>query len=170
MGLKRSLKLKNETSYNPVTWAEWTLLDASVIENTKLKMVRTTIITGQALVPTAIKPSTNYGLLLNVASITGGFIQTSSGAFSSDVNITSSTGNKKNILASLSTITLNDFKLKLSNNSTEAVISNIRLYELPPGSQIEADFTNLTANQLNDLYPWFNYTANSGHMGMGGLN
>jgi hypothetical protein len=38
-------------------------------------------------------------------------------------------------------------------------IADIRIFELPSGSQIESDFTNLTADQLAVKYPFFSGTA-----------
>ena len=41
-----------------------------------------------------------------------------------------------------------------SVTSGKVNFKDVRIFELPTGSQIESDFTNLTADQLNTLYPF----------------
>ncbi|AOY76923.1 BppU family phage baseplate upper protein [Clostridium formicaceticum] len=146
--------LRQELNYNRSTWVEWTLEDSSIVENGRLKLIRTTL-GRQAFLNTNVKSSTKYGILLYVYENTGNLTtQGNNTPFGDSSVLISGVGNKKAILTTQSSFTVNSLALKMSGNSTSVTIQDIRLFELPSGSEIESDFTNLTADQLAVKYPY----------------
>jgi hypothetical protein len=146
----------NLLKYNPNTWAEWTK-DAGVVgDSTGLEFTANGIDYIDAVINTQLKPSTKYGILYNVKSTN----MTTDMKTSTETNTlpfdvlgipTRTVGNKKIIATTLASFTTNRFHIfvvptEIAGN--KAKIVDIRIFELPVGSSIEADFTNLTADQL----------------------
>lgn len=153
---------KNELVYNPSTWAEWT--KSNVVGNaTGLEF---TCVDGAYTITnlaTGFKTSTKYGVLLNVVSNSlnlKSIYVDNSVATSLLYIVTSATtvGNQKFTFTSKATIVSNFFNIQTNNsvggNGTKAKIKDIRVFELPAGSAIEADFAGFTADQLNNKYPF----------------
>jgi len=172
MGMRRSFKLKNEAVYTPSTWAEWTKTNSATANATGLEFP---VGYSTGVLNTNFKTSTKYGFLYSVVSST-----LAASKFYLDGNpyafnfayLPQTAGNQKIIKTTLATITLNRLYLSRQDDATGNTIKlkDIRIFELPAGSQIETDFTNLTADQLNQLYPWFYDTLSGGTMGgIGGL-
>ena len=173
MGLRRSYRLKNELVYNPGTWAEWTKTNA-VGDSSGLELTVFNELT-DAYILTNLKANTKYGILLNVVlnELTFTFI-TELGAFQVNQLLVpaGATGNKKVVLTTLSNITNNRFYIKrseLESAPKKIKLKDISVFELPAGSEIEADFTNLTADQLAVKYPWFYDRTALSINGTGGL-
>jgi hypothetical protein len=151
--------LKNELNYNRDTWAEWTKDTDVVGDSTGLEFVANGINWRSAKINTNLKPSTKYGVLYNVvsSSITSMFAVMAYGAFQYTV-IPKTVGNQKAIITSNSSITTNAFGLQITLNTEPAgnkiKIRDIRMFELPAGSEIDSDFTNLTADELAQKYPY----------------
>ncbi|MDD3039748.1 hypothetical protein [Bacteroides sp.] len=147
---------KSEVPYTPSTWEEWSNNSGTYTFASSGVTFYDDGVTFSAIkMTTAIKPSAKYGLLYNVVSntATGDLIVSGSGAFSSAA-APKTVGNNKLILNSKATITTNTFIFglfyKMAGNSI--TVKDIRVFELPTGSQIEADFTNLTADELSAKY------------------
>lgn len=155
--------LKNETTYTPSTWVEWTKDNGIAADSTGLTLVSNGTATLYTTLLINVKPSTNYGFIYNVVSCTSGTFGTTSGGglpFSNGY-LPRSVGNQKVTMTSASSITTNAFKLYIPYTETSGnsiKIKDIRVFELPSGSQIEADFYHLTADQLSFKYPWISGT------------
>ncbi len=66
-------------------------------------------------------------------------------------------GNKKLVFTTKENISDKSFQLlQFSQSSGEIAFQDIRLFELPPSSEIEADFETLTADELAQKYPYIN--------------
>lgn len=155
---------KNLLVYNPITWAEWTKTagvtgDASGLEFT----LNNTVAQTATLNNTAFKNSTKYGILYNIVSnsLAISIVELKnkdlSDTYPRIANSGSGTGNKNVVFTTKANITNNRFVLgdgSLVDNGLKVKIKDIRAFELPAGSEIEADFTNLTADQLNAKYPF----------------
>ena len=107
-----------------------------------------------------VKPATKYGLLLYVSKNTSnapfnfdpnGFLQSQPG-----INLGNTVGNKKLVFTTKENISINKlFQLfQRSQSSGEIAFQDIRLFELPAGSEIENDFNTLSADELAQKYPY----------------
>ena len=153
---------KSEVPYTPSTWAEWTKYNA-IGDSTGITFsLSNTTGSIQTPSPITLKPNTKYGLLFNIIenSMTASFYGKVAGTVvPSNATLVSNNGevgNKRFVVTLPGT--LSDVNLKVASNYTGSgtlKIKDIRLYELPTGSQIEADFTNLTADQLAIKYPFY---------------
>lgn len=149
---------KSEVPYTPSTWAEWTKPVSITGDATGMEITLTGNSYDFASIPTAIKPSTKYGVL--VVGVSGDYLNTvgldsNATCFSTALTWQHGVGNKKIVATSKATITANYLafgNFALGVNGQKAKIKDIRIFELPVGSQIEADFTNLTADQLAAKY------------------
>ena len=153
--------LKNELTYNSTTWAEWTRNSGVVGDTTGLEFTVTNGTNSIATINSNLKVSTKYGFLYNVISSTlsanqpfgiGNALE----PFAIFVPPTT-IGNQKSISTTKSSFT--DNKIRLYTGSTEATgakikLKDIRVYELPTGSEIESDFTNMSADALAVKYPF----------------
>jgi hypothetical protein len=150
----------NETDYDADTWAEWGVKSSGVVvDSTGVEFVSDGNIFQNISIPTNIKVSTKYAILYNVVSSTlqKSLILGSSG-YAISTSITKNIGNNKAIATSLATILTN--KIIFSTYNTESSgnkikIKDIRVFELPTGSQIETDFNTLTADQLALKYKFY---------------
>ncbi len=150
--------LKNESKYTPSTWVEWTKGSGVVGDSTGLEITATT--STNASLPTNLKSSTKYLLLYNVVSsslVTSGFYASTLGhkdPFGSLI-VPRTVGNQKIVATTLSSIVNNNLYFYVNADSGNKIkIKDIRLFELPAGSQIESDATNMTADQLALKYPY----------------
>lgn len=149
----------SEVPYNSTTWAEWTKSSGVVGDSSGLEITASNPSYQTTTLPTNCKVSTKYGVLYNVVSNT--FINTlitTGGAFSY-VAIPSGLGNNKVILTSIASITSNYFGVQNGVNTeptgNKIKLKDIRLFELPTGSQIETDFNTLTADQITAKYMFY---------------
>ena len=152
-------KPENMLVYNPTTWAEWTKTAGVVGDATGLEFSELVGAYRKASLTGAFKPNTAYGLLFNVVSsdTTGIFYVSQSNTAFNARGLSTLTGHQSHIITTKSVIDSNIFMIELAGGSTTGntiKIENIRLFELPAGSEIEADFANLTADQLNAKYPF----------------
>lgn len=150
--------LKNELNYNRETWAEWSKI-LSAGDVTGLEFTGDGAEYPRAHMNSSLKPSTKYGILFNVIvnnmdkSLMLSNYLTGSNVLLANANFV---GNTKTIITTTTPINTNRFRFEISCPAagTKLKIRDIRVFELPPGSQIEADFTNLTADQLAQKYPY----------------
>lgn len=150
---------KSEVPYAASTWAEWTTSGATVTkDSTGISMTITGSTMYLVFSGLALKVSTKYGILYNVISKSG----YSALQFDHNYNslnaitggISTAIGNNKGITWS-SNVPFNLVTIYRSGAVGDSIkIKEIRIFELLTGSQIEADFTNLTADQLVAKYPF----------------
>lgn len=158
--LLSGLSLKNELDYNRETWAGWIKTAGAVGDSTGLEFTADGTNYIYARLPVQLKPSTKYGLLLTVLSNTGAPLSLENYIVDSNTQIANSSivGNVKAVFTTKASISSNILSLYVSSVIAAGlkikIANNIRLYELPAGSQIETDFTNLTADQLALKYPY----------------
>ena len=165
--LCNKLTYATEVPYIESTWAEWALAsnvpvngNPTVNNNNLTFTVSAGTTNGYCRVGmsnTNIKPSTEYGVLVNVPINTINTVFKLEGQISNSDTIipSNATGNSKAIFTTLANIKSNVFGMYCWNAVTGGVIkmNSIRVFELPVGSLIEYDFTNLSADQLNLKYP-----------------
>jgi hypothetical protein len=153
--------LKNELNYNRETWAEWTKPTGVTVVNGELIIT----LNGSSFItpslPTNLKPSTKYGILAYAITPASAALKISNNLTGSFVTLMTigSTGNAKQVITTQSSITTNSFILtnSVAGTSGEQIkIKDIRIFELPAGSEIEADFETLTADELAQKYPYIN--------------
>jgi hypothetical protein len=157
-GAKTQYNYTNELNYNTNTWAEWTKTAGVTGDSTGLSFDITQI--SGANLPSTMKSNTKYGILMNIVSntlVTNSLYFKNYGgtnATSPFVNTNGEVGNKKHIFTT--DAVLSDVRITIGKNNAGTGIAKIldfRIFELPTGSSIEADFTGLTADQLNAKYP-----------------
>lgn len=149
--------LKNELNYNRETWAQWVVLSSGIIKDSS----GISISEGSKYVyiPTKVKPLTKYGLLYNIVenSITEGGIRGSNYLTGSYITLSSNLGNNTKTFITHEVIDLNRFGIETTSTTVGSIkIKDFRLFELPTGSEIEADFETLTADELAQKYPYIN--------------
>lgn len=151
---------KSEIPYTPSTWAEWEIdtQGTFIRDSTGMKMIADGVNFIDVKIPMNFKISTRYGVILNVVEKTTihqiGFRSGESGAFTGQ-NITLVVGNNKTTFTTNTalTSTLVWFYLREIEPAGNYIkLKDIRIFELPTGSQIETDFNTLTADQLAAKY------------------
>ena len=151
--------LKNELNYNRDTWAEWTKPTGVTVVNGELII---TLNGSSSITPSLaanFKPSTKYGILLYGTAPDSAGLQISNNLTGSYVSLLGMglTGNAKQVITTQSSIATNIFKITNNTAGTsgeQIKIKDIRIFELPAGSEIEADFETLTADELAQKYPY----------------
>lgn len=148
---------KSEVAFNPDTWAEWTVGSAVTKSPDGLTIVAPN--NDNVSMNTALKPSTKYGVLLYVIENTAtAYLRVISGRITSNsfsITTVGSTGNAKTVFTTLATITENKFITDFNSLATGYIkIKDIRIFELPAGSEINTDFTNMPVNELANKYPY----------------
>jgi hypothetical protein len=156
--------LKNELNYNRDTWAEWTKSAGVVADATGIEITADGANYVSAIIGGSFKPSTKYGILLYCvsSSLTDGVyfggISTLDFSNIGISNIRIPVGNYRVITTSKPDLSAGkNFRVSVKNtetNGNKIKLRDIRVFELPTGSEIEADFTNLTADQLAQKYPY----------------
>lgn len=159
--------LKNEANYNNQTWAEWTKTNA-VADSTGIELTNMPVGNSSSMIiPMNLKPSTKYGFLYNVVSstLTTDFFGMSANSAFSGFTMQKTVGNAKKVVTTNATITLNQLYIYIDTtlgvDGNKVKIKDLRVFELPAGSEIEKDFdstvtgaTNLTEDQLVAKYPY----------------
>ena len=155
--------LKNELNYNRDTWAEWTKTTGVTGDSTGLELVADNTNEKRSTIATNLKGSTKYGILFNVQNNTLAVVNLNaySSLTGSSFTIANKgiTGNAKVIITTQTTIATNNLTIYISSSEptgNKIKIRDIRLFELPAGSEIEADFETLTADELAQKYPYIN--------------
>jgi hypothetical protein len=149
--------LKNELNYNRDTWEEWILGPNASIVNGCLN-INGDGSGNSTLLNTNCKPGTKYGLIFNFP------LNTLSGSLRLNADLIGVTtviytngivGNHKFTFTTQSVLTNNRLGINLSSTTTGYIqIRDIRMFELPAGSEIESDFNTMTAGQLAQKYPY----------------
>ena len=140
---------RNELTYSG-DYREWVLSDATSIVDGKLRLERTTLGAQARRLNTAFKPNTKYLFLLYYHEGNRSFQIANSAVFPINTTIAPASGgigNRKNILTTLETLTGSEVVFKLDTTGY-AVISDIRAFELPSGSEIESDANTKSADAL----------------------
>lgn len=155
--------LKNELNYDPTTWAEWSKNNV-VGDATGLEFTMVDNAFAIASIPTNFKPSTNYILVINIASNSLGVSKplkvdnTVATAAFYIVTSASGVGNKKFMFTSHAVISTNRLFIQsdktVGDAGTKVKLRDIRVYECPSGSQIETDYNSLSADQFAVKYPY----------------
>ena len=147
---------RNLLHYDPVTWAEWTLSARNSVSGNALTFTPDGINTTSANIAAIAKTNTKYGVILNVPARGSSYFEfdfgSSIGAGGFYANL--SVGNNKIVGTTGASIASNRFTLYQGVVPVGQIctIRDIRVFELPTGSQIEADFTNLTGDALAVKY------------------
>jgi hypothetical protein len=151
--------LKNELTYNKNTYDEWLVTSPQLTtkNNTGIEITSDNVLYPNVSIHTNMKPATKYGMLYNVVSCTlvDKFIL--DGKCFNYQQLSKLVGNNKSIQTSNSAIMNNKFGVQIYNvepAGNKIKFKDFRVYELPAGTQIEADFINLTADQLALKYPF----------------
>jgi len=144
--------------YNPATWAEWTKGTGVTGDITGLELTSTvSVYVNASMANLNTKINTKHGVLYNVVSkdiVSNLNLTKICGA---DAVMPSIIGNNKYVFASTSnTILVKTFQVFIyeASSGLKIKLKDIRLFELPVGSQIESDFNTMTADQLNIKYPF----------------
>ena len=150
--------LKNELVYNRDTWAEWTKTANVVTDTTGIEFTANGSAT-YTTIPVSIKPLTKYGILFNIVSnsLDKEFYMSESFTGVPVALSTVQTGYRKITVTSQQAISINTFGIRPSTGNAigaKIKLRDIRIFELPTGSQIESDFNTLTADQLAEKYPY----------------
>ena len=159
--LVKGLTAKQLLTYTPSTMAEWNVVGTGGSKGSGSLHLVADAGTDKVEIATTCKNSTKYGLLYNISAtdLNGDIlIPDVSALVSPTVTLTKNVGNNKATITTVANITSNNLLISLSAGNTDGKyvdLNSIRLFELPTGSQIETDFTNLTADQLNNMYPLF---------------
>ena len=151
--------LKNELNYNRETWEEWRGLDPTFVVNNYL------VIEGneqavQINLPTDFKPDTKYGVLVyvrsnNRTSYTYISLPTANRPIPSNLTIyEGETGNFKFTTVTATEFIYNQWWFYAGPDSGKIELGDLRVFELPEGSEIENDFETMTADQLALKYPY----------------
>ncbi len=153
---------KSEVPYTPATYMEWTVVGTNTTKGSSGIHLSDDGFNEMVHMATNLKVNTKYGILFSVLNM-----QFNSGAFLYDSKEGLSAlgggymypqkpvvGNNKYIINTPSTIANNYFGFRIGGGIPGDYIDfkDIRVFELPAGSQIEADFTNLSADELSAKY------------------
>ena len=144
---------KSEAPYTPATWAEWLKLGGSsvVADSTGVTLnFSGEIDVGIQLTTSSAVVGKKYGFLYNVISVTAGVTNLSSSGAFSWATLPAGVGNQKATLTATNPSPFTLYHRKAVGESIK--FKDIRIFELPTGSQIEADFTNLSADELSAKY------------------
>lgn len=152
---------KTKTYYTPSTWVEWATSNATGYPSGMMITFKSGTYASATKV-TSLKPSTKYLLLFNVAANNLStqklyLSNTLTGSYVIAVSPGDPIGNVKLILTTQATITTNSLMLSslvLGDEGLTIQINNIRIIELPIGSMLLQDATNMSADQLNTKYPF----------------
>jgi|GEM_PF-2517712 len=151
--------LKNELDYTPATYAEWTVAGTgSTKGSTGIHLVAEGN-NEYAELSVVCKSNQKYGVLYNVLAtdlLADKFYISSTSIIGVATLIPQALGNNKATFTTANPIANNTLRCVTGSSSTDGTyidFKDIRLYELPTGSEIESDFTNMTADQLALKYP-----------------
>lgn len=148
---------KSEVPYTPATWAEWSASGGGVVKDSSgITFTSDGVNWMVSSFYSSLKSSTKYGILYNVvsSSLSRSLLFVGDESFGSG-NIPKAVGNQKSINTTISDTTGKKFSICTSSAEplgNQIKLKDIRIFELPTGSQIEADFTNLSADELSAKY------------------
>lgn len=153
--------LKNELNYTRDTWAEWQNKGSAVVSNKYLVIDNNTSNVG-AYLPTNVKPSTKYGILVNVRlntrTIATTLVNPSAGNYPFNTVLSvkaGQIGNFKSVQTTNTSFSIgNALNTSILADTGRIEFGDYRLFELPTGSEIETDFNTMTADQLAIKYPY----------------
>lgn len=164
-GTLKGRTLKNELIYNRDTFAEWTVAGAGSTKGLNGIHLVTDGSIEYAQIPVVCKPNQKYGILYNVTAcnLNNDFNISATSITGSTVTIPRAVGNNKTVITTANPIVNNALRfvtISFNTNGTYIDFKDVRMFELPTGSQIETDFTNLTADQLSVKYPYISGLQN----------
>ncbi len=147
---------KNELVYNHSDWREWNLTGRNSVSNECLVFTPDNVNGTMATIATNLKSSTKYGVLANVVLKGSDYFEfdfdnaIGAGGFYKNLSL----GNNKIIGTTSSSITSNQLMVYQGIFPVDQICKarDIMLFELPPNSEIEDDFTNLSADALYAKY------------------
>jgi hypothetical protein len=150
---------KSEIPYNPDTWDGWSGNSAVLKDTSGLEFVATGTGNVTQAIALNVKHLTKYAIIYEVVSSTILGDLTSSGNGGKQpfgLTMSKNIGFNKIIHITNDTFDTNTFTIYIGPNiaGQSIKLKDIRIFELPTGSQIEADFTNLTADELAEKYPF----------------
>ena len=160
--LSTAVAATNMLVYTASSWVEWTY-NALVTAGAAGMEFTIGDAWCSATIPAGLSVNTNYGILYEIVSnsLSTLGLMTNSDLFTSAwfklVDVSQAAGYHKLTKTSKSSITTNVFRILQSgsgSDGTKAKIKDIRIFELPVGSQIATDFANDTAATLNTKYPF----------------
>ena len=162
----------NLLNYNPQTWEEWEMRDGVSVDDGCLKMERyqgmSAPADGNASYLVEFKPTTKYGFLIDVVDTTTegsnvilqGANNSVFGSYSQYLP-SPEIGYNKRVLTSEEGWDVGDFRLRLAHNGTSITLRSIQIYELTPGSEMEQDFENMSADELAVKYTFITGTQHT---------
>ena len=138
--------LKQELNYNNTTWNEWNKPSGVIGDLTGLTITANGSTIVVTTTNTKLKANTNYGVIYNVVSKNNlTVLKIIQDAITFNSSIGNTVGNQKAVGTSVSNIVNNRFGFWLEStqpNGWNIKIKDIRVFELPVGSIIEADFAS----------------------------
>lgn len=156
------VQAKNELVYTPATWAEWEGIGASsgtsVVDN--YLVIENAVTNANLRLNCNFKPNTRYGMLIHIRFNTREghtfvYYQRADYPFENDFRIPAyATGNFKHVSATKAEFSMNMMYIFAGRSAGKIELGKYRVFELPAGSQIEWDFENLGADQLDAKYPF----------------
>ena len=158
------VQAKNELVYTPATWAEWSGIGASfgtsVVDNYLVVENEDATSAANLLLDCNFKPNTKYGMLIHIRFNTRGAntfvsVKADDYPFENRFRIPAyETGNFKHVSATKAEFSMNMMYIWVGISAGKVELGKYRVFELPAGSQIEWDFENLGADQLDAKYPF----------------
>lgn len=155
------VQAKNELVYTPATWAEWSGIGTSgtsVVDNYLVAENKDAASTH--FLDCNFKPNTKYGMLIHIRFNTR-TINTIVSVAADDYPFEDyfripayETGNFKHVSTTKAEFSRNMMYMWLNIDAGKVELGKYRVFELPAGSQIEWDFENLGADQLDAKYPF----------------
>jgi hypothetical protein len=150
----KGMTLKNELNYTPETWEEWD--GDGIIDKDSSGLTIGGASKFVYVVPSA-KTSTKYGVLLNIVSndLESNLMALTSIMSSTVMVRPGELGNKKIVFMSIAEFVNTRFGFYTQSDEIGNIkLRDIRMFELPAGSEIESDFESLTADELAMKYPY----------------
>ncbi len=150
----------NLIRYSPLDYKQWSTANTVILNSTGVELTTDGVLYQQAYIPFTWKTTTKYAILYDVVSTTLTSPMVMSGGAGEVLSINTSipnvVGSNKYVFTSQGTISI--FNIKFMTQPTNAnglkiKFKNMRLFELTSNPTMDADFTNLTATELNSLYP-----------------
>jgi hypothetical protein len=148
-------------AYTPSTWAEWTKDTGVIGDSTGLEWTADGTNFKNGMINATLKSTTKYGVLYNVVSSTlvGNMtMRTWSGNQLVGQSISKTIGNNKLTFTTPSGMTddkIGFYSINTEPSGNKIKLKDIRVFELPVGSQIESDFNTLTVDQLAAKYLFY---------------
>jgi len=153
--------LKQELNYNRDTWSEWIGITGTTVQN-GLLVIENNASWLYPRLTAKFKPNTKYGILLYVktntrVASTDVFTGASDYPFAQADRISltqGQTGFFKKVATTQGNIINNQYYSGFAPDTGKIEFGDIRIFELPVGSEIESDFNTMAADQLAVKYPY----------------